>query len=100
MGKHFEIQTVFTIHSVRHPIPDETVQSPLFPPANTQPITVTTTTTTTTTTMVETPQGPPPAYTATPFAGIHHAILQKQLLMNPQFAQANANNNAGKDLST
>ncbi|KAK9877083.1 hypothetical protein WA026_016108 [Henosepilachna vigintioctopunctata] len=44
------------------------------------------------------PQGPPPAYSMSPLAMHHHMqmnhqLLQQQLIMNPQFAQANAANN-------
>lgn len=47
----------------------------------------------------QTPQGPPPAYpNLTPLSSHHlplqHALLQQQLLQNPQFVQANANANA------
>lgn len=48
-------------------------------------------------TLQSTPQGPPPAYPNLPplpphIPALHHALLQQQLLQNPQFAQANANN--------
>ncbi|KAK9718362.1 RPEL repeat [Popillia japonica] len=38
--------------------------------------------------------GPPPIYpNLSPFPGVQPSLLQQQLLQNPQFAQANANNN-------
>ncbi|KAF5273815.1 hypothetical protein FQA39_LY00930 [Lamprigera yunnana] len=44
------------------------------------------------------PQGPPPAYPNLPSLSVHsplqHALLQQQLLQNPQFVQANANANS------
>lgn len=42
------------------------------------------------------PQGPPPAYPSIiplQHMQINPALLQQQLLQNPHFAQANANNN-------
>ncbi|KAL3268845.1 hypothetical protein HHI36_007936 [Cryptolaemus montrouzieri] len=47
------------------------------------------------------PQGAPPAYSMSPLAmhhhmQINHQMLQKQLIMNPQFVQANAANSSSE----
>ncbi|XP_063907492.1 phosphatase and actin regulator 4 isoform X3 [Zophobas morio] len=64
--------------------PGETVPSP-FPPSGFQQVSE-----------KQMPQGPPPAYPTLPqmpHMPINPALLQQQLLQNPHFAQANANNN-------
>ncbi|GJQ71540.1 hypothetical protein Trydic_g11248 [Trypoxylus dichotomus] len=67
--------------------PGEIVQCP-FPPASVQPPTQTPQPT------PLPPQCPPPIFTnLSPFPGVQPSLLQQQLLQNPQFAQANANNN-------
>jgi phosphatase and actin regulator 3 len=64
--------------------PGETVPSP-YPPSGFQQVAE-----------KQMPQGPPPAYptiTQMQHMPINPALLQQQLLQNPHFAQANANNN-------
>jgi phosphatase and actin regulator 3 len=64
--------------------PGETVPSP-YPPSGFQQVAE-----------KQMPQGPPPAYPTIPqmqHMPINPALLQQQLLQNPHFAQANANNN-------
>lgn len=84
----YEIYKVWTF------ISGESVPSP-FPPNGGHQIP---TGQTPTNTHQQTPQGPPPAYPSlTPLSShlpLHHALLQQQLLQNPQFVQANANANA------
>lgn len=62
----------------------ETIPSP-YPPSEAQQL------------PGQTPLGPPPAYPSfNPISShlpMQHALLQQQLLQNPHFAQANANNN-------